>query len=101
MDEGTNLPRPQVSGEEHDAFAASVRAVEILEAFIYRDAIDVFARILGKETELSEQPSEGAEYAAHDAPPFLQRQLGHRNLQVTQADVPQTRVQVIHGAGQQ
>ena len=71
--EGGEFPGSEVSGEEEDAFAAGIGALEVFEAVVDDDARDIFAGVAGEEADFGELASEGDEFAAKQAAAFALR----------------------------
>ena len=95
--EGGELPGSEVSGEEEDAFAAGVGALEVFESVIDDDAGDIFAGVAREEADFGELASEGDEFAAKQAAAFALRHFREGESQVAQADAAQASVKRVDG----
>jgi len=97
MGEGGEFPGPDVPGEEEDAFAAGVRALEIFESVIDDDPGDVLASVAGEEADFGELAAQRDELAAQQASAFALGHFRKRKLKIAQADTPQSTVKGVDG----
>jgi hypothetical protein len=97
MSEGGEFPGSEVSSEKKNAFAASVRALEVFEAVVDYDAGDIFAGVAREEADFGELASEGDEFAAKQAAALAGRHFREGESQIAQADVTQASVKRVDG----
>src|ERR1700759_3680650 len=98
VEERSNLPAPEVSGEQQNSLAALLGGFKVFKALVDRDLRDIGLGVTGKEAGFAEQAPQRYVDAAQDSPPLGQRLLGERELEIAQTDSPQARVQPVHQA---
>ncbi len=97
MSECGEFPGSEVGGEKQNAFAASVRALEVLKAIIDNDARDIFTGVAGEEADFGELASKRNEFTANQAAALARRHFGEGESQVAQADATQASVRNVDG----
>jgi len=97
VSEGGELPGSQVSGEKQNAFASSVRALEVFKSVVDDDAGDIFSCVTREEADFGELASEGDEFAAKKAAALALRHFREGERQVAQADATQPSVNGVYG----
>jgi uncharacterized low-complexity protein len=97
--EGRELPGAHMTGEEKDAFAATLRGVEIVGAIEQHDAIDALATIFRKLREFAGHPANLANHAANNFFALRDSAIGKCEPEIEQRGAAQRSAEGICGGG--